>query len=84
MGTREYEIACCVHGYHIYRHIWEAAVGETLICEREPTNHNDRNAVAVIKAGMIVGHLPKKISKVCSLFLWRGQHEDKRDSRLLD
>ena len=66
MDTREYDIACCVHGYHIYRHFWEAAVGETLICKREPTNHNDRNAVAVIKAGMIVGHLPKKISRVCT------------------
>ena len=57
MGTREYEIACCVRGYHIYRHIREATVGETLICKREPTNHNDRYAVAVLKAGMIVGHL---------------------------
>ena len=68
----EYEIACCVHGYYVYREIWEAAVGETLICEREPQNGKDRYAVAVKKNETIVGHLPRKISKLCSLFLRRG------------
>ena len=45
------------------KRLWEAAIRETLMCEREPTNDNDRCAV--------VGHLPK-ISGVCSLFLRRG------------
>ena len=53
----EYEIACCVCGYHVYREIWEAAVGETLVCEREPQNGKDRYAVAVKKNETIVGHL---------------------------
>ena len=35
----------------------------------EPTN---TYAVAVIRSGLVVGHLPKKISRVCSLFLRRG------------
>ena len=35
----------------------------------EPTN---TIAVAVIRSGLVVGHLPKKISRVCSLFLRRG------------
>ena len=37
------------------------------ICEREPTN-----AVAVLKDGTTIGHLPKRISRDCSLFLLRG------------
>ena len=32
----EYGRALCVRGYHVYREIWEAAVGQVLICEREP------------------------------------------------
>lgn len=68
----EFEISSCVRGYHVYRHIWAAAVGEELECAREPTNASDRYSVAVIKDGVIVGHLPKRISRVCSLFLRRG------------
>ena len=48
-------------------------IGETLSCTREPDNANDRYAVAVLKDGMIIGHLPRMISKVCSLFLRRGR-----------
>ena len=63
---------CSICGYHVYRDIWEAATGEVLSCEREPWNTNDRYAVAVKKDGMIITHLPKKILRVCSLFLRRG------------
>ena len=64
--------ACCVRGYHVYCEIWEAAVGEVLVCEREPQNTMDRYAVAVKRSGTVIGHLPKKMSRVCSLFLRRG------------
>ena len=47
-------------------------MGEELACEREPTNTSDRYAVAVVKDGVIIGHLPRKISNICSLFLRRG------------
>ena len=70
----EYEKACSVRGYHVYREVWEAAVGEVLACEREPRNAEDKYAVAVKKDGTIVGHLPRKVSRVCSLFLRRGGH----------
>ena len=44
-----------------------------LVCTQEVENHHDPYALAVEKAGrMIVGHLPKKISSICSLFLRRG------------
>ena len=53
----EREVACCVRGYHVYKTIWGAAVGEVLICRREPTNSADRYAVAVLKEQTIIGHL---------------------------
>ena len=51
----------------MYTRLWAAMVGEKLACEREPTNPTDRCAVAVVKSGIIIGHLPRMISKVCWL-----------------
>ena len=34
----EKEMACCVRGYHVYKDIWAAAIGEVLVCSRKPTN----------------------------------------------
>ena len=62
--VREHEAASCICGYHIYRDIWTAAIGEELDCVRESGNMRDRYAGAVKRAGVTVGHLP-----VCSLFL---------------
>ncbi len=39
---------------------------------RESTDGRDRYAVAVIKDGVAIGHLPRKVLRVCSLFLRRG------------
>ena len=68
----EKEVTSCVRGYHVYKDIWAAAIGEEQVCDREPTNMADRYAVAVLKQETVIGHLPRKISKVCSLFLRRG------------
>ena len=68
----EKEVTCCVRGYHVYKDIWAAAIGEELVCGRETTNMADRYAVAVLKQETVIGRLPRKISKVCSLFLRRG------------
>uniref|UniRef100_A0A1X7UNR7 HIRAN domain-containing protein n=1 Tax=Amphimedon queenslandica TaxID=400682 RepID=A0A1X7UNR7_AMPQE len=52
----------------------EAAVdGEVLLCKRETENSHDPYAVAVIRGNsIVVGHLAKKISVICSLFIKRG------------
>ena len=49
-------------------------MGEELLCERELGNVVDRYAIGVKKpdSGVTVGHLPKKISRVCSMFTQRG------------
>ena len=56
----------------MYSSIWDISIGEQLECAREPLNDSDRYAVAVIKDSVTIGHLPRKISQVCSLFLRRG------------
>jgi hypothetical protein len=61
-----------IRGYHVYKEIWLAVIGECLPCEREVRNEKDRYAVAVKKEDTVIGHLPHKISRVCSLFLRRG------------
>ena len=61
-----------LHSYHVYQEIWEAAIREELVCEREPRNPTDRYAVAVLKYGVIIGHIPRTILQVYSLFLRRG------------
>ena len=62
----------CIRGYHIYQQLWTAAVGEDLTCQRERGNTADAYAVSVIKDGTIVGHLPRRISCACTLFMRRG------------
>ena len=47
-------------------------IGEDLSCEREPLNLVDRYAIVVLKDDTIVGHIPKKISRICVLFIVRG------------
>ena len=48
------------------------AIGEVLDCERELGNAKDRYTVAVKKDATVIGHLPRKISRVSSLFLRQG------------
>ena len=68
----EFTFEAMVRGYHVYHKIWTAAAGEELSCVRETNNHWDPFAVAVVKSGVTVGHVPKKISSTCSMFLRRG------------
>ena len=68
----QYQKALPVHGCHVYREIWEAACGETLVCVAEPGNCHDWNAVAVEKDGKVVGSLQRRVSRLCTLFLKRG------------
>ena len=48
----------------------DPTIGETLHCESE--NAVDPYAVAVLEIATIVGHVPRKISAACNLFLRRS------------
>jgi hypothetical protein len=67
-----FEVETMVRGYHVYQDSWDALVDEELACAQEPDNLRDPFAVAVVKSRQTVGHVPKKISSVCSLFLQHG------------
>lgn len=67
-----YEISSKVRGYHQYQSIWNALDGEELPCRVELSNRHDLFAVAVCKLDIVVGHVPKRISSICSSFLRRG------------
>ena len=68
----EFIFESMVRGYHVYKHVWDANIGETLSCEVESGNASDPYAVAVKEGSTIVGHVPRAISAVCNLFLRRG------------
>ena len=56
---------------HIYKEIWTPSIDEILPCSRETSNGHDPFTVKVTNPE-IVGHLPRKISSICSLFLRKG------------
>jgi len=58
-----------IRGYHVYKDIWSTFVGEVLYCRRDVRNHHDPFAVAVCKGTTVVGHVPRKISATCYVFL---------------
>ena len=72
-GVEAFCLNSVVRGHHIYKDIRSSVHGEELHCKREIGNVHDLYAVSVIKNGTgIVGHLPKRISTPCHLFLRKG------------
>ena len=73
-----FSIEAIVRGYHVYQSVWEAVNGEVLECSREIGNCSDPYDVAVMKSSeetggtATVGHIPHKISSICSIFIRRG------------
>lgn len=59
-----FSIESCLRGYHVYKDIRVASVGEELPCQCENGNPADPFAVAVVKSGVNVGHVPRRISSV--------------------
>ena len=71
-GLSETKFYTRVRGYHVYQNEWIPILGEVLQCSREIGNAHDPYAVKVTKDDTTVGHLPKKISLTCSLFIRKG------------
>ena len=63
--------------YHEYKSVWEDPVhGEELNCTRDIGNSHDPMVVAILKeidgVTVTVGHVPRRISALCSVFRRRG------------
>ena len=67
-----FTLISCVRGYYVYKDIWDPVVGEMLNCEHKDRNPQDPYAVSVKKVGTTVGHVPRVISCICTLFLRCG------------
>ena len=72
ISITEFSFASVIRGYHVYGNIWNPVVGDQLPCTRETSNRHDPFAVAVVKDDAVVGHVPRKLSAICSLFLRRS------------
>ena len=68
----EYLANSCVRVYHYYQNIWDPFIEEVSPCLPEDENLHDRYAFAVSKSSRIVGHVPRRISTLCYVFLRRG------------
>ena len=72
-GVYEYTIDCVIRGYHVYKATWVPSIGDILQCEQERGNVEDMFAVAVKRFdGVTVGHIPRRISRICWFFLQQG------------
>ena len=68
----EYKVSSVVRGFHVYQRSWSPSLEEQLQCLREAGNDKDRYAVAVLRHGSVVGHIPRRISAACLLFIERN------------
>ena len=48
-------------------------MGDVLNCKRESGNPNDSYAIAIKNGASVIGHIPRKLSAACSLFLSLGE-----------
>ena len=72
----------CGRGYHVYKEVWDALVGEELPCRRDLGNPQDPFAVAMVRAPSgTVGHVVRKISSVCSIFLRCGDQPSRDETK---
>ena len=58
-----YTYSSVVRGHHVYKETWTPYVSEELIASCEDTNVYDRHAVAILKNGEVVGHMPRTIAR---------------------
>jgi len=52
------KISSWIRGFHVYKDWWTPTCGEILPLQPELGNAEDKNAVAVLKKGRVVDHIP--------------------------
>ena len=62
-NDEDFQFSSFITGYYHYRHRWTPQIDEELTCAHEANNIYDEYAIAVMKDGVIVGHVPRTISK---------------------
>ena len=71
----EFSFTAAVRGFHVYHRVWLPHVGQCLSAEKEHGNAEDHFAIAITEHSdtradedaddrLVVGHLPRELSKV--------------------
>ena len=71
----EFNVRCCIRGYHIYQTQWNAEIGARLTTALETRPGplvEDKYVFAVIDNEKTVGHVPKFLTKLTFFFLKIG------------
>ena len=71
-SVKSFEFTATVRRFHVYRDIWLPYINETLKCLHELGNAYDVFAIKCIKGNMIVGHIPREISRPTKHLLDQG------------
>ena len=71
-SDEEFQFSSYITGQYWYQHRWTPQIDEELICKHEVDNAHDEFAIAIIKDEMVVGHVPKQISKYFCRLLKSG------------
>ena len=69
---KEFNVRCCIRGYHIYQIQWNTGIGARLTTAPETRPGalaEDKYAIAVTNNGKTVGHVPKFLTKLTFFFL---------------
>ena len=56
-------IVSSARGHQASKHLWTPVVEETLDVQLEPSNPYDSSAVAVLKDGAVIGHVPREVRR---------------------
>ena len=68
----EFVVDSVVRGHHVYKDVWTPYTGEELTIAAEESNSHDQYAMAILKATLVVGHVPRNLSRVFYFFMRHG------------
>jgi len=60
-----FSLTTAVHGFHVYKDVWEPTIGKVLSCKRDIGNSHDTFAVAIKNSSEVVGHVHRFLSLIC-------------------
>ena len=78
-GKQQFKIACASRGFHVYRELWKAKLGQKLQIDQEISNIHDPFAISLgakivgkLTDNEIVGHIAREISRFYHYFINYG------------
>ena len=72
---KEFNVRCCIRGYHIFQTQWNAEIEERLTTVPETRFGalvEDKYVITIINNGKTFGHVPKFLTKLRFFFLKTG------------